>query len=186
MNSQILKAKKNHKRLLDRKNNLHVKTKISNIQNVKVIPKIDKLEPLYTNNISIKKIHIRGYWNWNIHNDICAICRNYIFEPSINSNNQESNSVVGSCNHAYHYECISKWIIKNKNCPLCNRKWAYKKKCNENKYNPNINTRHTMLSEDSNIGSSSESFPESTNYIIHSFLELDPDDIEFEESITND
>ena len=85
MNSQILKAKKNHKRLLDRKNNLHVKTKISNIQNVKVIPKIDKLEPLYTNNISIKKIHIRGYWNWNIHNDICAICRNYIFEPSINS-----------------------------------------------------------------------------------------------------
>ena len=85
--------------------------------------------------VKIKNIHIRGYWRWDIHNDICAICRNYIFEPSINSSCQECSAVVGTCGHAYHYECISGWLRTKRNCPLCNSKWAFK---NSNKIVKNI------------------------------------------------
>ena len=95
----------------------------------------------FNNLIKINKIYIRGYWSWNIHNDICAICRNYIFEPSINSSCQDCNAVVGTCGHAYHYECISSWVRTKKNCPLCNCKWAFKNtnKITKDTYNDIIN-----------------------------------------------
>lgn len=81
----------------------------------------------FSDNLKINQCHIRGYWNWNVHNSTCAICRNYIFEPSINSSSNESCAVVGQCSHAYHYDCISNWIKTRHNCPLCNAKWAYVK-----------------------------------------------------------
>ena len=40
--------------------------------------------------VTINRVHIRGFWNWNVHNTNCAICRNNIFEPSINSDVVES------------------------------------------------------------------------------------------------
>jgi RING-box protein 1 len=106
MNSNILKAKKKFIKHLQKKKS-------------------------FKDAIKIKQIYIRGYWNWNIHNDTCAICRNYIFESSISSKNNQSNSVIGHCNHAFHYECISSWLHTKNNCPLCNRKWQYKKKNNK-------------------------------------------------------
>jgi RING-box protein 1 len=90
------------------------------------VKRINKNNTNFNDLVKIKKVHIRGYWRWNIHNDICAICRNYIFEPSINSKCQECNAVVGTCGHAYHYDCISGWLRTKKNCPLCNSKWAFK------------------------------------------------------------
>jgi len=79
--------------------------------------------------IQINRVHVRGYWNWNTHNSTCAICRNYIFESSLNSadNVNESCAVVGACNHAFHYECISNWLKTRNVCPLCNNKWSYMK-----------------------------------------------------------
>jgi E3 ubiquitin-protein ligase RBX1 len=79
----------------------------------------------FSENVKINKVHIRGYWNWNVHNSTCAICRNFIFEPSISSSSSESCAVVGVCNHAYHYDCISNWLKTRHNCPLCNSKWSY-------------------------------------------------------------
>ena len=98
--------------------------------------------------VKIKNIHIRGYWRWDIHNDICAICRNYIFEPSINSSCQECSAVVGTCGHAYHYECISGWLRTKRNCPLCNSKWAFK---NSNKIIKNTNDEPIVYTNTSNI-----------------------------------
>lgn len=82
---------------------------------------------MFNENLKINNINVRGYWNFNVHNTTCAICRNYIFEPSINSHSNECNAVVGKCGHAYHYDCISNWIKTRYNCPLCNCKWEYVK-----------------------------------------------------------
>ena len=80
----------------------------------------------FSENIEVLNINLRGYWNWTIHNNSCAICRNYIFEPSDNSCDG-SHAVVGVCNHAYHFNCIENWLKTRNVCPLCNVKWKYKK-----------------------------------------------------------
>ena len=98
--------------------------------------------------VKIKNIHIRGYWRWDIHNDVCAICRNYIFEPSINSSCQECSAVVGTCGHAYHYECISSWLRTKKNCPLCNSKWAFKNTNDEPIVYTNTSNIEESMSDD--------------------------------------
>ena len=114
---------------------------IKRINQNRFIKRTNQNNSNFNNLIKINKIYIRGYWSWNIHNDICAICRNYIFEPSINSSCQDCNAVVGTCGHAYHYECISSWVRTKKNCPLCNCKWDFKKtnKITKNTYNDNTN-----------------------------------------------
>ena len=72
--------------------------------------------------LEIKKIHLDISWNLDLYNQECAICRNSIIDD-----NEES--VVGVCGHAFHYNCISKWLKGNKKvCPLCNCKWIYKSK----------------------------------------------------------
>jgi RING-box protein 1 len=98
--------------------------------------------------VKVKNIHIRGYWRWDIHNDVCAICRNYIFEPSINSSCQECSAVVGTCGHAYHYECISSWLRTKKNCPLCNSKWSFKNTNDEPIVYTNTSNIEESMSDD--------------------------------------
>jgi hypothetical protein len=44
----------------------------------------------------------------------CAICLN--FEES------QDKVVELSCKHKYHYNCISQWVQKVNNCPLCKSK----------------------------------------------------------------
>lgn len=45
-------------------------------------------------------------------------------ECSICFNKLNKNIVITSCNHQYHANCLSKWIVKNNGkiiyCPLCN------------------------------------------------------------------
>ena len=85
-------------------------------------------QPTFDDLVTINNVHIRGLWNWNVHNTTCAICRNHIFEPSINSaDNCETCAVVGTCNHAFHHECITNWLKTRNVCPLCNVKWSFMK-----------------------------------------------------------
>ena len=52
----------------------------------------------------------------NISTRNCAICLE-VFAPHdviCNSNNPD-------CDHAYHHECILKWLLKNEDCPCCRR-----------------------------------------------------------------
>lgn len=81
----------------------------------------------FSDNVQVLNINIRGYWNWTIHNNTCAICRNYIFEKSSDNKNAQCYAVVGECNHAYHHSCISNWLCTKNVCPLCNIRWKYKK-----------------------------------------------------------
>lgn len=86
--------------------------------------------------IEINYISLFGNYSYNIPSDICTICRESIYNKclkcSLSSEESECNSVIGVCNHAYHYCCINNWnqgnSLNSKNCPLCNKEWKMQKK----------------------------------------------------------
>ena len=88
----------------------------------------DKDTPLFT----IKKFNAVALWSWNIEVETCAICRNNLMDPCIecqSNSNQETECTVawGTCNHAFHYHCISRWLQSRQVCPLDNQNWSFQK-----------------------------------------------------------
>lgn len=81
-------------------------------------------------NISINKINIISTLELTTINDTCAICREHIEEACITclSNKKEltCNYTIGACNHVFHKCCITEWVSKMKNCPLCKKLWENK------------------------------------------------------------
>ena len=98
----------------------------------------------------IEKCSLVTQWAWDTINDCCPICRNSVNEDSItNENNSELNSVVvvGMCGHAFHYECIDRWLKNSKNCPLCNSTWEYQKTMDKNKNESNSEEKNDSAEE---------------------------------------
>lgn len=89
-----------------------------------------------TDNIKINYINLIGYSSLIIYSDTCAICTENIIDKCVDCNDSNCKtscySIVGTCNHAYHYCCINNWLSNNNNsnktCPLCKQKWEFKKK----------------------------------------------------------
>ena len=83
--------------------------------------------PIFT----INSAHIITQSYLDVHNDSCPICRISLSEKCVEcSNNPDSGdckSVIGVCNHAYHYHCISVWLKTKKVCPLDNTQWKFLK-----------------------------------------------------------
>ena len=106
--------------------------------------------------ITINHISFRATSSLNISSDICAICRDHIYEKCSkcsnknnednkenkdnkcykcsNKNNKNNNyyGVIGECGHAYHYCCILSWngdlsTIRQK-CPMCNQNWTMRQR----------------------------------------------------------
>jgi|MDTG01.2.fsa_nt_gb hypothetical protein len=44
----------------------------------------------------------------------CMIC--------LNENYNDSIVKKLGCNHRFHYDCINKWLVTNKSCPICRKK----------------------------------------------------------------
>jgi len=102
----------------------------------------------------IEKCSLITQWAWDTTNDCCPICRNSINEDSItNENDPDVNSVVvvGTCGHAFHYDCISRWLKTSKYCPLCNGVWEYQKtmdkKVAEVKTTPPVSNQNSEIEQ---------------------------------------
>jgi E3 ubiquitin-protein ligase RBX1 len=75
----------------------------------------------------IQSVTFCCYWTY-IQNDICPICEMDIFHNCIDCDTGGScHSVMGECNHLFHFHCIEKWIKTRNVCPLDGKKWECKK-----------------------------------------------------------
>ncbi|TBT97113.1 RING-H2 zinc finger domain-containing protein [Hamiltosporidium tvaerminnensis] len=78
--------------------------------------------------ISLKKIYATYSWKWDLEDEMCGICQQS-FEQMCSECTHPVNCkpCIGSCKHAYHMHCVSKWLQSNKICPMCRKDWSYYK-----------------------------------------------------------
>lgn len=70
-------------------------------------------------------------WTWAVCADTCAICRNALTAPSIEYQSGNATAgdfggvtaAFGACSHAYHLDCVQRWLKTRTVCPLCNDPW---------------------------------------------------------------
>ncbi|KAI9479300.1 RING-box protein hrt1 [Coemansia sp. RSA 989] len=82
----------------------------------------------------IKKWSAVALWAWDMDTDVCAICRNNNMELCIDcqadqgsKNADDCTLAWGTCNHAFHHHCITRWLKTRQTCPLDNRTWDIQK-----------------------------------------------------------
>lgn len=80
----------------------------------------------------IKKWNLFALWKWEVHSDMCAICRANVMEACLvcqaEGNTSDCVIVWGKCNHSFHNCCIVKWIQQSNRCPLCQQEWKNSRK----------------------------------------------------------
>ena len=72
---------------------------------------------------TIKKVGIRAYWDIETFNKNCPICTRPLIQLDDND-----EIAAGKCGHAFHLNCITKWISQKNTCCVCNQRWVFKKK----------------------------------------------------------
>ena len=77
--------------------------------------------------VKIKQIHAVATWTWAANDDVCGICQNPLdgCAPSSEFPGDDSPVVWGACSHAFHLECVTRWLQSNNTCPMCRREWQF-------------------------------------------------------------
>ena len=88
--------------------------------------------------VQVKEYHAVAQWHWDAGDDVCGICR-VAFEgcpPGAKFPGDDSPVVWGKCAHAFHLQCITKWLAQPQGggagagaepkCPICRRTWEFK------------------------------------------------------------
>uniref|UniRef100_A0A7S3VUG1 Anaphase-promoting complex subunit 11 n=1 Tax=Dunaliella tertiolecta TaxID=3047 RepID=A0A7S3VUG1_DUNTE len=80
--------------------------------------------------IRICKWHGVAAWTWDAGDDVCGICRSPFdgCPPDGKYPGDDSPVIWGVCEHAFHIQCINKWLASSseQRCPMCRRAWEYK------------------------------------------------------------
>ncbi len=81
--------------------------------------------------VKIKRWHAVAAWTWNVGDEVCTICHNQYDGCPEDSKypGDDSAVILGACDHAFHLQCINKWLAGSSSegvCPLCRRPWEYK------------------------------------------------------------
>lgn len=80
--------------------------------------------------VDIKHWHAVAHWTWDAGDDVCGICRNHFdgCPPEGRYPGDDSPVVWGTCGHAFHLQCIQKWLSSHTEhkCPMCRRDWEFK------------------------------------------------------------
>jgi anaphase-promoting complex subunit 11 len=80
--------------------------------------------------VKIKRWQAVGVWTWDAGDDVCGICCNAYDGCAQDAKypGDDSPVVWGSCGHAFHLQCIQKWLAARteQRCPMCRRQWEFK------------------------------------------------------------
>lgn len=80
--------------------------------------------------ITIRQIYGVAQWTWNANDDVCGICQ-FAFEgtaPGVKYPGEDCPVVWGKCGHAFHLQCINKWLTQatsRNSCPICRQEWEF-------------------------------------------------------------
>ena len=83
---------------------------------------------------TITKWNAVTMWKWEGQQDDCSICRSHLMDLCIDcqadherGGKDECTVAWGTCNHAYHFHCITRWLKKSQTCPLDGKEWELEK-----------------------------------------------------------
>ena len=85
-------------------------------------------------NIKIQKANLVCYWNFDVQNKECPLCKKSLMEcPSIDLSefSLRTDVNIGKCGHGVHKTCINSWIkTGNLSCPIDKTVWELNESVN--------------------------------------------------------
>lgn len=89
---------------------------------------VDKQKP----KIELVRFFPVALWSLDMKIENCAICRNHIMDTCVecqnglNTDDEDCKVSWGTCLHAFHRHCISRWLLTKPVCPLDSKPWVLK------------------------------------------------------------
>ena len=109
--------------------------------------------------VRLKRIQAVAQWSWNANDEVCGICH-AAFEgtaPGVRYPGEDSPVVWGKCGHAFHLQCVSRWLQQStsKNlCPICRQEWEF----GQNVLSNNSSSRGETRNESDDTNPDNDSF----------------------------